>query len=237
MAESFPHRPPPPGPRASLNSTVSFDIPTQSPATNVQPQPRPSVLDEEPIPRMKTIAPCIFVPLATDITKPRAQPPRSRVDKLERMVVALQAHRHGVIENITYMAERERLAILQWGRQREAVEGPGPGTTLPPEEEDWIMGNMAAPAPRNREVFLRDEEGLQHLLNAIVPGRPSMEERTAREEAASHLASTARNAVTTVDGYNKEVNKRVEEYSALLQREKARLDDAGKRPEERRGSG
>ena len=185
---------------------------------------------------MKTIAPCIFVPLETDITKPR-QLPRSRVDKLERMVGALQSHRAGVIENIAYMAERERLAIRQWGRQREALEGMGPGTTLPPGEEDWIMTNMAAPAPKNREVFLRDEEGLQQLLNAVVPGRPTMAERTAREQAGSHLVDTARQAAGTVSGYNKEVDKRIEEYSGLLERERIRLEDAGKRPEERRGSG
>ncbi|OIW27416.1 hypothetical protein CONLIGDRAFT_715906 [Coniochaeta ligniaria NRRL 30616] len=218
--------------RVSFDRRNSFERPPISPATDVRPQP--SVLAEEPIPRMKSIAPCIFVPLETDITKPR-DPPRNRVEKLERLIASAGAHRQGVLENIAFMAEHERRSILQYGRQQEAMAGipQGPGPSLPPDEIDWIMDNMAAPAPKDRDLNIKDEADLQQLLLRNVSGMPPQAEPSNREQVARDLVLTVAQAAQNAKGYSGEVDRRIWNLSQLLEKEKKRLEDAGKRPEER----
>ncbi|KAH8906980.1 hypothetical protein BR93DRAFT_968537 [Coniochaeta sp. PMI_546] len=218
--------------RLSFDRRNSYDLPPISPATAVRPQA--SVLDEEPIPRMKTIAPCIFVPLETDITKPR-DPPRNRVERIERLIASAEAQRAGVLENIAFMAEHDRRSVLQYGRQREAMTGVpyGPGPSLPPDEVDWIMNNMAAPAPKDRDLNIKDEGDLQRLLLRTLPGMPPEAELTNREQVARELLVTVNRAAQTAKGYCDEVDKRIKDHSVLLEKEKRRLEDAGKRPEER----
>jgi hypothetical protein len=215
----------------------SFALPPTSPAADVRPQH--SVLAEEQIPRMKNIAPCIFVPLETDITKP-GDHPRNRVEKLERLVAVMQAQRLEVLENIAFMAEHERLSILQYGRQREAVTGipNGPGPSLPPDEVDWIMENMAAPAPKDRDLNIKDEAVLQQLLQRTAAGMPPPEaEPTLREQVARDLLNTVNHATSNMRGYSTKVDERVHYYSQKLEKEKRVFEEAGKRPEQRHTTG
>jgi hypothetical protein len=185
---------------------------------------------------MKNVAPCIFVPLDTDITRPR-DPPRDRIDKLERLVAAAGSQRPGVLENIAFMAEHERLSILQYGRQTEAMTGvpQGPGPSLPLEEIDWIMQNMSAPAPKDRDhLNIKNEDDLKKLLERTAAGMPSpVGEPSLREVVAADLVMTVNRAVTNMRGYSVEVDKRVEHLSQMLEKERRVLEEAGKRPEER----
>lgn len=218
--------------RKSFDRKNSSELPPISPAADVRPQP--NVLAEEPIPRMKNIAPCIFVPLETDITKPK-DPPRDRAEKIERLIASLEARRPSVLENIAFMAEHERLSSLQFGRQTEASPGlpHGPGPSLPPDEVDWIMGNMAAPAPKDRDLSIKDEADLYQRLHGTLSGMPPEAQLTTREIVARDLLQTVQKAAHTAKGYNDEVDKRVKHYTELLEKEKKRLEDVGKRPEER----
>jgi len=225
----------------SFDRRISFDLPPTSPSpANVQPQTQPSVLAEEPIPRMKSIAPCIFVPLEIDITKPR-EPPRNRIEKLERLIAAMEAQRPGVLENLVHMAEHERLSIMQFGRQTEAMYGipAGPGPSLPPEEVDWIMGNMSAPAPANRDdLNIKHEDDLLKLLERTAAAMPPPGgEVSLREMVAKDLADTVNQAALNMRGYGNEVAKRVHDYSQKLEKEKRVLAEAGKRPDQRHSTG
>lgn len=224
--------------RNSFDSASFSDIPPKSPGADAPAQadvrPQPDPLAEEPIARMISIAPCIFVPLETDITKPR-ESTQSRVEKLERLVGSLQARRPEVLENMAYMAERERLAILQFGRQQEALTPfpTGPGPALPPEEVDWTMDNMNAPAPRDKDISIKDEAGLQQLLARVAFNTPPGPGPTFRESVAADLLQTVTNAAAKMKGYSTEVDMRIMHYTQMLEDEKRRLETVGKRPEER----
>lgn len=220
--------------RGSFSRRPSFDLLPTSPAADVRPQH--SVLAEEQIPRVKSIAPCIFVPLETDITKPR-DPPRNRVEKLERLIAATEAQRRGVLENIAFLAEHERRSIMQYGRQTEALTGAptGLGTSLPPDEVDWIMANMGAPAPKDRDPNIKDDADLQQLLARAVP--PAEAEPTLRELVVRDLATTVTKAAENMKGYSTKIDERLHYYSQRLQKEKRVLEEAGKRPEVRHNTG
>jgi hypothetical protein len=193
---------------------------------------------EEKIPRMTSIAPCIFVPLETDITKPK-DPPRNRVERLERQLTAVEAQRPGVLENIVYIAERERLAILQEGREREAIAGTtqGPNPSLPPEEVDWIMDRMAAQAPRDKDLSIQDDAHIQQIQAGLAAFANMPVPVTNRERVAKELVQTVQFARGNMEGYSRVVDKTVEDYGHMLERERKRLEDAGKRPEERENAG
>lgn len=188
---------------------------------------------------MKSIAPCIFVPLETDITKPR-DPPRNRVEKLERLIVAMEAQRRGVLENMAFMAEHERQSILQYGRQTEAWTGipTGPDPSLPPDEVDWIMANITAPAPKDRDPSVKDEADLQQLLARTAASMPPPEaEPTLREQVAGDLAKTVTQAADNMRAYSGKVDERLHYYGQKLEKEKRVLEEAGKRPEQRHNAG
>lgn len=187
---------------------------------------------------MSSVAPCVFVPLDYDITQPR-EPPRNRIEKLERMIAGIEKQRPGVLENIAYMAERERLAILQdYGEKEAMLGGPptGPGPNLHPSEVDWMMANMAAAAPAGVDLNVRDDA---HFQQIVMPYslQTQGETPTLREMAAKELLKTVDEAVRNSEGYEAEVEKRIGYYANWLEKEKKTLKEVGKRPEEREKNG
>lgn len=210
--------------RPNLPRTGS-DLSSQFATTSTSPQ---IAKDEEAIPKMTNIAPSIFVPLEIDITQP-VEPARDRVEKLQRMLVAVEARRNGVTENIIYMTEREMTRIRQEGRQFEAIHGPptGPRASMTEKEVDDMMANIAADAPPGwsmGRVNLADME-------AKFP-----EKMSNREIVAAELLFAVEQSTQSLEGYSALMATRKAELLQMQQREQARLDNIGKRPEERDGA-
>jgi hypothetical protein len=201
------------------------DLGSRPTTTSTPPQ---HAKDEETIPRMTNIAPSIFVPLEVDITQP-IEPARDRVEKLQRILAAVEARHKGVTENIIYMTEREMTRIRQEGRRFEAIHGfpSGPRPGMTEKEVDDMMANIAADAPPGGSlgrVNLAD-------IEAKFP-----EQMSNREAVAAELLFAVEQSTQNLEGYSALMEARKAELLQMQEKEQARLDNIGKRPEERDGA-
>ncbi|KAI1770511.1 hypothetical protein F4818DRAFT_257861 [Hypoxylon cercidicola] len=98
---------------------------------------------EEEIPAFQTIAPSIFVPAQTDLTKPPPDLPSDPNELRSEILAQIEEHADAVQDNIYYMINREKTRIRQECRQREAYfphhlkATPG----LAEGEEQWLLDN------------------------------------------------------------------------------------------------
>ncbi|RKU47367.1 hypothetical protein DL546_006266 [Coniochaeta pulveracea] len=201
---------------------TGLDLSSQPTTTNNSPQPAGV---EEKIPRMTNIAPSIFVPLEIDITQP-IEPARDRAEKLQRILAAAEGRRKGVTENIIYMTEREMARIRQEGRTYEAIHGPpaGPRPSMTEKEVDDMMANIAADAPPGKSLA---------RVNLADIEIKFPEQMSQREAVAAELLNAVEQSTQNLEGYSALMETRKAELLQMQQREQARLDNIGKRPEER----
>lgn len=174
---------------------------------------------------MTNIAPSIFVPLEIDITQP-IEPARDRAEKLQRILAAAEGRRKGVTENIIYMTEREMARIRQEGRTYEAIHGPpaGPRPSMTEKEVDDMMANIAADAPPGKSLA---------RVNLADIEIKFPEQMSQREAVAAELLNAVEQSTQNLEGYSALMETRKAELLQMQQREQARLDNIGKRPEER----
>ncbi|GAB1313039.1 Transcriptional regulatory protein RXT2 N-terminal domain-containing protein [Madurella fahalii] len=192
--------------------------PAQSPAG-------PGPIASEKIPPLRNIAPSIFVPLQEDILK--AELPRDRVERLKKILKTVDYQREGVKENLMYMFEREKKRIMMQAAETEQTLGPPktrPG--LPQDEVDEIIRNMEAPAQPGVDYNIRDMPQLD--LRLPIPPDASLRDRTVVE-----LLHIVENGLVQLNGYKKHMADIQKYYLDCLERELARIDEVGRRPEER----
>ncbi|KAL1884362.1 hypothetical protein VTK73DRAFT_56 [Phialemonium thermophilum] len=177
----------------------------------------------ERFPPLMSLAPSIFVPLVEDITKP-VDIPRDRIKRLEWMINAMDHHRDGVRENMTYLfiGERDRISIE--AAEEEARAGATdtmPG--LPPDEVDWIIGNMEAPIQPEYDYSV-----LPQPMNEpkTCNDRPSL-----REDTVNRLVDLVAYAQGEMVNYDTFMQNMRDYYLKKFEREKQRMDGMGKGPE------
>jgi hypothetical protein len=181
----------------------------------------------EKIPQLTNLAPAIFVPLRDDILS--SEPPRDRVERLKRILETIDYQREGVKENLMYMFEREKKRIMLQAAETEQAQGPPkirPG--LPPSEVDEIISNMETPAEPDRDYNLREYPPA--VGPPAMPPNLSLRDSTVRD-----LLRVVDGAVTELEGFEGFMANIKNFYLEVLARETARIDEAGKRPEERSG--
>ncbi|KAL2136708.1 hypothetical protein VTI74DRAFT_2119 [Chaetomium olivicolor] len=192
----------------------------QSPAG---PEPKGS----EKIPPLTNIAPSIFVPLQEDILNSAI--PRDRVERLKRILETIDYQKQGVKENLMYMFEREKWRIMQQAAEVEMAQGPPrirPG--LPPDEVDEIIANMEAPAKPDKNYNIRDMPPLD--ISRLIPPNASLRDKTLLE-----LLVMVERGVQDLQGFEAHIAGIKGYYLSCLEWELERLENAGKRPEERSG--
>ena len=200
-------------------------------AMEVDPQPtdeaatRESSPPAERIPPLTNFVPSLFVPLEDDITQP-GDIPRTRVERLKRIIETIDSQRAGVRENMMYLFERERDRIRIDAWEQELAEGePESRAGLPPDEVDWMIGNMEAPHQPDLDYNIRDMP--PRATGRQVPGM------TPREKTADRLFDLVEQAVAETQGYDKHMGDIRNYYVSMLDRERKKIDEIGKRPEER----
>ncbi|KXX81200.1 hypothetical protein MMYC01_201396 [Madurella mycetomatis] len=192
--------------------------PAQSPAG-------PGPVASEKIPPLQNIAPSVFVPLQEDILK--ADLPRDRVERLRRILKTIDYQREGVKESLMYMFEREKKRIMMQAAEMEQTLGsPKIRPGLPPEEVEEIIRNMEAPAQPGADYNIRDMPQLDFRLP--VPPDVPLRDRTVIE-----LLYIVESGLVQLNGYKKHMADIQKYYLERLERELARVDEVGKRPEER----
>lgn len=185
------------------------------------PEPKAS----EKIPRLQNIAPSIFVPLQEDILD--AKPPRDRVERLQRILNTINCQRDGVKENLMHMLEREKKRIMMEAAEMEQAQGPSKvRPSLPQDEVDEIIRNMEAPAQPGVDYNIRDMPEVNS--STPIPPNASLRDRTVME-----LLHIVESGLVQLRGYKKHMDDIEKYYLDCLERELARMDEAGMRPEER----
>jgi hypothetical protein len=183
----------------------------------------------EQIPPLTDISASIFVPLQDDDIA-NFEAPRDRVERLKRILKTVDYHREGVKENLLYMFEREKRRIVQQAAEIEKAQGPPkamPG--LSPNEVDEVIANMAAPAKPNMDYDIRNM--LKVNVDTVLPPNATIRDKTVMD-----LLIMVEKGLVELEGFEKYMDGIKGDYLARLEREVARIEDAGKRPEERRES-
>ncbi|KAH6622987.1 hypothetical protein F5144DRAFT_582060 [Chaetomium tenue] len=181
----------------------------------------------EKIPVLSNIAPSIFVPLQDDLLT--QEPPRNRIERLKRILQTIDYQREGVKENLLYMFEREKTRIVREAAEIEKAQGPPsikPGLAL--SEIDDIIANMEAPAQPGRDYNVRD---VPLPVPMMVPPNASL-----RDKTVIQLLNVVEQGLGELEGFERHMAGIKDRYLVCLEQEMARIDDAGKRPEERSGA-
>ncbi|KAL2149470.1 hypothetical protein VTH82DRAFT_8121 [Thermothelomyces myriococcoides] len=183
----------------------------------------------ERIPRLENIAPAIFVPLQEDIIL--AEPPQDPAGRLKRLLETIDYQREGVKENLLYMFEREKRRVVQEAAELEQAQEISIKPSLAPAEVDEIIANMEAPASgRIEDYMIRDIPRMESSKS--VATNTSLRDKTVKE-----LLVMVEAALADLEGFEKHIAGIKNRYLACLEEEVARLDQAGKRPEERSRAG
>ena len=195
-----------------------------------QPPQSPDGLQDkaqEKIFPLTNIAPCIFVPLQDDILG--SELPRDRVGRLKRILESLDYQREGVKENLLYMFEREKKRIIIEATEMEQAQGPPsiqPG--LPSREVDDIIANMEAPADHGMDYNIRNMADFDP--NVEAPPHASLRDRTVID-----LLRVVEKGLEQLQAFEAYMSKIKVDYLGRLELEMSRIEEAGKRPEERWG--
>jgi hypothetical protein len=182
----------------------------------------------ERIPPLNNIAPSIFVPLQDDILE--SELPRDRVARLKRILETIDCQREGVKENLLYMFEREKKRIIMEAAEIEQTRGPPgikPGPS--PSEVDEMIANMEAPAVANVDYDIRNMADFD--LKMEPPPDASLRDRTVLD-----LLKVVEKGLGELEMFEAYMFKIKVGYLTRLEQEMSRIEDAGKRPEERSGA-
>ncbi|KAK4120824.1 hypothetical protein N657DRAFT_648618 [Parathielavia appendiculata] len=191
--------------------------PAQAPNTNMDPNA------SETIPPLTNDAPAIFVPIRDDILN--SEPPQNRIERLKRILETIDYQREGVKENLMCMYEREKKRIMLEAAKLEQAQGPPrirPG--VPPSELEQIIANMETPAEPGKNY------NLQTYPPAAEPANLSLRDRTVVD--ILRVVERGLSDLESFEGFMADIKNH---YLGLLERETARIEEAGKRPEERSG--
>ena len=183
-------------------------------------EPKPS----EKIPPIN-IAPSIFVPLREDILN--SELPRDRVERLKRILKTVDCQREGVRENLLYMFEREKKRIMMQAAEMEQLGPPTAKPGLPLDEVDRTISNMEAAAEPGVDYTYREPTA---SIKPILPDA-LLQDRTVLE-----LLNVVEMGLEQLTFYEMHITGIKEHYLRCLEKEMARIDEAGKRPEERSGA-
>lgn len=190
-----------------------------------QPPEGPEPKASEQIPPLSNIAPSIFVPLQDDIFE--SELPRDRVERVKTILKSIDYQREGVRENLLYMFEREKTRIMLQAAEMEQAQGPPktrPG--LAPGEVDNIIANMEAPAQPNIDFNIRD-------MAPLDPNMPIPPDASLRDRTVLQLLGMVEHGLHELQSFEKYMEGIKDRYLTCLEQELARIEDAGKRPEER----
>lgn len=189
-------------------------------------EPRPS----EKIPPLTTIAPGIFVPIQDAMVTDFAEPPRDRVERLRRILRSIDYQREGIKENLLYMIDREKQRLILQAAEIEEDEGTVDRPRgINPWEADMIIQNMQAPAQPGRDYNIKNEQiPIRHAQSrASLP---------IRERVVEELLDMVESGVRQLANYEVHVANIKQRYLSILEKEIAKLEEAGMRPEEREAS-
>lgn len=141
---------------------------------------------EEDIAPLTHIIPTIFVPLTENLLEP-IEPAKDRVERLERMVVSLDAHEKNVRSNIAWTYEREARRHVGEVKRSGVLSSPHEPKLMSWEEAEAHVANMSVPANPSMTYHLSPEKIAefkaydQSRADLSLPDHLGPHERTSQE--------------------------------------------------------
>lgn len=155
--------------------------------------------EEEDTPELSAVLPAIFVPLEQDHLRP-IEPPKDRVELLQRMQVSLDATEKAVRDNLAWMFEREARRRLAEAKKTLPLSVPHEPKDIAWDEADMLLANMAAPAVPNHTYHLPLAK-LEEFK--AVPINTGPEQLPAHEKTAHDLLMVVHNGSRDIEGYSR----------------------------------
>lgn len=174
--------------------------------------------------------PAIFLPLNHDITREgESNYTRDRVERLKRILDTIDNQRVGVKENILWLLEREKERMVLEARERDEElnpQGIKTGLALTAAEVDQVIHSLEAPPVQGRDYNITDAPPLN--VNRALP--PTL---SPREEVIDQLLNWVEHGSRELNGYEDHIAGIRRYYEEFLQKETARIEAVGMRPEDR----
>ncbi|KAM7209520.1 hypothetical protein V8F20_000258 [Naviculisporaceae sp. PSN 640] len=205
------------------HSTQSTTRTAAPPAVPAPREPKPS----EKIPILTSTLPAIFLPLDHDITKEDNPLPRDRLERIKRILDTIDNQRVSVKENIVWLLEREKERMVLEARERDeelVAQGHKTGLALSALEVDQVIHSLEAPAVKGRDYNITDAPPLNE--HRPLPTNP-------RVQVIDYLLNWVEGGSRELDGYENHIAAIRTHYEEILQRETARIEAVGMRPEDR----
>ncbi|KAK3387029.1 hypothetical protein B0H63DRAFT_468940 [Podospora didyma] len=175
----------------------------------------------EKIPPLTSVTPSMFVPLQADILSnpPSDEVLRDRVKRLQRILESIDYQKEGVKENLLWMFEREKTRLINESLDAEQKLGLTDGKSgLAPEEVDWVIANMEAPADPNTNYNIANMAPLD--VNQILPPDASFRDRT-----VANVLRLMEGCVNELNGYETHMAGIKAQYIERLNKEVVRFAD------------
>lgn len=180
---------------------------------NGTPQSQP----EEDIPAFSHTIPAIFVPLSEDLLAP-IEPPKNRVELLQRKQASLDANENAVRDNLAWMFEREAQRRVNEAKKTRPLSEPHTPREMAWDEGDKLLASLAAPANPKQTYHLTQETLTQYgyPVPLVAPDQLSPHENVVRE-----VLWVASNGSQEMENYSKCHIKPIRErLSRSLEKEK-----------------
>lgn len=179
--------------------------------------------ESENIPTLTSIVPSIFIPLEDDLLDP-FEPPKDRIERLQRILANIDMHERKVIDNVMWMVEREKRRIMMEAkREEDSTHPPEAQLGIEPGETNLLIQNMRAAPEPSVDYNVVEAQLPRH---DVVPPNISHRENTTRQ-----LLHVVEEANRNIQGYRSHMKVAKDFYRERLQQEIARDDEFSKRPQ------
>ena len=177
----------------------------------------------ENIPPLTSIVPSIFIPLEDGLLDP-FEPPKDRIERLQRILANIDTHERKVINNAMWMVEREKRRIMMEAkREEDSTHPPEAQLEIDPDETDFLIQNMRTAPEPGVDYNVVDIPLPRH---DVVPPNISHRENTTRQ-----LLLVIEEATRNIQGYRTHMKVAKDFYRERLQQEMARDVQFSTRPE------
>lgn len=191
----------------------------QQDAPMAQVEPAGGTSPDENVPPFNHLISAIFVPLKQDLLTP-IEPPKDRVERLQRMQASLDANEKAVRANLEWMCEREARRCLAQAKRTRPLAEPHEPRQMGWDEGEKLIANVTAPTNPSQPGHIPPETLVQFGA-PIAPGIP--DHLTPHERTVREVLVVASNGSFQIERYSEGHIKPIRErLNTSLEREKKR---------------
>lgn len=163
----------------------------------------------------------IFVPLNEDLLTP-VEPPKDRVEFLQRKKASLDANEKAVRDNLAWMFEREARRLVNEAKKTRPLTEPHEPRIITWDEGEKLLASVATPANPEQAYHLPPEV-LAQYGNAVPP--TASDQLSPHEKTVHEVLWVASHGSQMMEKYSKfHIRPIRERLSSSLEREKKKRD-------------